>query len=150
MKVIEKKKLWTCPKCGRQFGRKGQVHSCRSFPLELHFKRKPIGKSLYDAFKKKLESNLGSVKTESLECCIHFVSSFTFVAIKILKDRIRIDFALNRPLDSPRIRQKVQMSTNRYLHIIDINNEAAIDEELIEWIREANDKGVRKELLLKK
>jgi hypothetical protein len=32
------------------------------------------------------------------------------------------------------------MSAHRYLHVIDIMKDDNIDEELIEWIREAHDK----------
>jgi hypothetical protein len=138
----EIKKLWTCPKCGRQFERCGQSHSCRPFPLDQHFERKPEGKLLYEKFKKSVKKRIGFFKVESLECCIHFVSTFTFTAIKIFKDKIRVDFSLSRKIKARRIRQHVQMSASRYLYVIDINSETEIDEELMEWIKEAHDKRI--------
>lgn len=87
---------------------------------------------------------MGSFKTESLECCIHFVSIFTFAAIKIFKDKIWIDFSLSRKIKSNRIAKVVQMSAHRYLYVIDIFNEDEIDEELMEWIQEAHDKKSKK------
>ena len=133
-------KLWTCPKCGRQFERHGQSHSCRPFPLALHFEGKPAGKSLYDQLKKAIKKNIGDFKIESLECCIHFVSTFTFAAVKILKSKIRVDFSLERKIRSKRINQFVQMSAHRYLFVVDIMNEGEIDTELLQWIQEAHDK----------
>lgn len=133
-------KLWKCPKCGRQFERHGQSHSCRPFPLEQHFLGKPAGRLLYEKFKEAVKKQVGSFKIESLECCIHFVSTFTFAAVKIFKEKIRVDFSLSRKIKSKRINQYVQMSAHRYLYVIDIMYEDEIDNELMEWIQEANDK----------
>jgi len=132
--------LWTCPTCGRQFERKGQSHSCRVYPLEKHFEHKPVGRVLYEVLRKAVKRRVGAFKIESLECCIHFVSTFTFAAVKIYKDKIWVDFSLSRKIKSKRIIQSVQMSANRHLYAVDITNEDDIDEELMEWIQEAHDK----------
>lgn len=133
-------KLWTCPKCGRQFERQSQTHSCRPFPLEQHFIGKETSKILYEKFKRSVNKKVGSFKIESLECCIHFVSTFTFAAIKILSNKIRVDFSLCSKIKSKRINQYVQMSAHHYLYYIDIEKEADIDAALMEWIQEAHDK----------
>lgn len=132
-------KLWSCPKCGRQFERTGQTHSCNYFPLEQHFAGKPTGKLLYEAFKKEIKNKLGSFKIESLHCCIHFVSTFTFAAVKIYKDKIRIDFSLSRKLTNKRIIEVIQMSAHRYLFVMDVYNETEIDKELTDLINEAHE-----------
>ena len=133
-------KLWKCPKCGRQFKRENQSHSCKNFPLEQHFYRKEKGKMLYEKFRMAVKNQLGSFKIESLECCIHFVSISTFVAIKIFKDKIRIDFSLDHKIDNNQIKKYIQMSANRYLYDVDITNEDEIDGKLMEWIQEAFNK----------
>jgi Domain of unknown function (DUF5655) len=133
-------KLWECPKCGRQFERQGQSHSCKPFDLELHFKGKPEGKLLYEKLKRAVRKEVGSFKVESLECCIHFVSTFTFAAVKIFKDKILVDFALSRKLKSKRFDRFLQLSANRYLYYFDISHADEIDDELLEWIQEAHDK----------
>ena len=84
--------LWTCPKCKRKFERKGQSHSCREFAIERHFEGKPEGKLLYKKLKSAIKQQVGSFKVESLECCIHFVSTFTFAAVKIFKDKIKVNY----------------------------------------------------------
>jgi hypothetical protein len=134
------KQLWQCPKCGRQFERQGQSHSCKPYALELHFKGKITGRLLYDVFKQAVERQIGTFKIESLECCIHFVSTSTFVAVKIFKDKIRVDFSLSRSIKSDRIHHSVQMSAHRFLYEVDILTPAAIDDELMDWIAEAHHK----------
>jgi hypothetical protein len=140
LKTGTKIKLWSCPQCGRQFERKSQPHSCRPYLLAGHFKGKAAGRLLYEKLKKAVKNEMGSFKIESLACCIHFVSTFTFAAVKIFKDMIRVDFSLSRKIKSKRIGQFLQMSAHRYLYVVDIFNEDDIDEELLKWIREAYDK----------
>lgn len=142
------KKLWTCPKCGRQFERQGQSHSCKPYAIEQHFEGRPDEKKLYEQLKRAIKKHVGTFKVESLECCIHLVSTFTFAAIKIMKGRIRVDFALSRKIKDKRIVQEVKMSANRWLYLIDINKEDEIDEELLKWIKEAHDKKSEKEILV--
>lgn len=133
-------KLWKCPKCGRQFERKNQSHSCKNFPLEQHFYRKEKGKMLYEKFRMAVKNQLGSFKIESLECCIHFVSTFTFAAIKIFKEKIQVDFSLDHKIESKQIKKYTQMSANRHLYYINIISEDEIDGELMKWIQEAYNK----------
>jgi hypothetical protein len=136
------KELWTCPKCKRQFEKRNQVHSCNLFSLDKHFKGKEeVARSLYNELKEKIESNIGPFNVESLPCCIHFVSSSyvssTFAAVYALKNKIRIHFALNHKLESPRNDKSSQVSNNRYMHSIDIEKHDEIDEELISWLGQA-------------
>jgi len=138
--VTEKKKLWTCPKCKRKFERQGQSHSCRPYPLALHFERKPEGKVLYDQLRQAMKKELGSFKVESLHCCIHFVSTFTFAAVKIFKTKIRVDFSLSQLIKNDRITQFTQMSAHRWLYGVDVMNEDDIDQELLAWLRQAHNK----------
>lgn len=137
---IKKVKLWKCPNCNRQFEKKGQVHSCKSFPLELHFKNKKESEKLYKKFKAAVKTRVGSFKIESLECCIHFVSTFAFAAVKIFRDKIRIDFSINKKIKSKRFSHIVPMSSKSILYCVDVINEDELDEELLGWIQEAHDK----------
>ena len=137
--TTDKVTLWTCPECGRQFERRGQSHSCSVFPLELHFAGKPAGRLLYEKFKKAVKKQVGTFKIESLECCIHFVSTSTFVAVKIFKSKIQVDFSLADRIKGKRLKLAVQMSAHRYLYYVDIIREDEIDAELMGWIQMAYD-----------
>jgi hypothetical protein len=139
-KRTDTKELWECPKCGRRFEKRNQSHSCKLYPLEQHFTEKINGELLYKKLKLTLEEALGPFKIESLECCIHFVTTFTFAAVKVYKNKISIEFSLNHKENNSRIKQVTPMSKNRFLHCIDILTENEINEELVDWIREARDK----------
>jgi len=134
-----KEKIWTCPHCKRQFERQGQPHSCRVYPLQLHFLGKPAGRTLYELLKKAVKGQVGSFKTESLECCIHWVSTFTFAAVRIMKHKIRVSFSLGRKIKSSRVHDCVQTSANRYICSVDVSSGEEIDDALMKWIQEASE-----------
>jgi hypothetical protein len=135
--IKQKENFWECPKCNRRFQRQHQSHSCKIFPLEKHFEGKNGGKGLYEYLKHKLEKAIGIFTIQSLECCIHFDSNSTFAAIKILKDKIRVEFSLGYKVTNKRIVKVVQLSANQYLHYTIVTNNNEIDNELIEWIKKA-------------
>lgn len=134
-KVKSGKEVWTCPKCGRQFARKGQAHSCKLFPLVNHFRGKPDSEILYRKLKRAVGDTIGPFKVESLQCCIHFVNRYTFAAIVILKNKIRIDFSLARKIRSSRIVKSGLLSASRYLYCVDVSNEREIDGTLLGWMK---------------
>ncbi len=132
------KESWTCPKCQRQFEKRNQVHSCNLYPLDMHFKGKEeVARLLYDKLREQIEKNIGPLKIESLPCCIHFVSTYTFAAVYALRNKIRIHFTLNHKIENIRIKKFAQMSSTKYLHVIDLENLSEINEDLISWLRQS-------------
>jgi hypothetical protein len=65
------------------------------------------------------------------------VNAFTFAAVKIFKDKIRVDFSLEEKVASTKIKKSIQLSVHRYLYYIDIFNENEIDDEMLQWITKA-------------
>ncbi|KKP70035.1 hypothetical protein A2X44_02360 [candidate division CPR3 bacterium GWF2_35_18] len=131
------KKLWKCPRCKREFAKENQTHSCRVYPLEEHFKNKDYAKSVFEYLKGKIEKEVGKLKIESLPCCIHLVSNYTFGAVWAMKDGIRIDFRVDHEIKTKKIYKMVRMSANRFLYYFDIKDKSEIDTEIMNGIREA-------------
>lgn len=92
---------------------------------------------MYYTLKKAVTERVGLFRTESLECCIHLVSRFTFAAIRIMKDHLRVSFTVGRKIKSGRIHDCVQTSANRFIHSVDIGSGEEIDDALLDWIQEA-------------
>jgi hypothetical protein len=132
--------LWTCPKCKRTFQRHGQSHSCRPFPLAQHFENKPAGKLLYQKLRHAVKQTVGPFKVESLECCIHFASTFTFAAVRIFRDKICVDFSLSRNIKNNRLTRRAPVSAHRQMYRAAVLTQEDIDAGLMEWIKEAHDK----------
>jgi hypothetical protein len=130
--------MWQCPKCKREFSKNNQQHSCVKFPLGKHFAGKEkIAKPLFDDYVNKIKKNIGPVKIESLPCCIHLVSSYTFGAVWAMKDKIRIDFRLDKDIKDKKISRKIKISPNRYMYYFDIKEKKEIDKKLIGWVKKA-------------
>jgi len=129
--------MWKCKKCGREFGKKNQSHSCKPYPLSRHFEKKKEAKLLFDALVARLQKTVGPFKTDSVSCCIHLTNPSTFCAVFPMKDRIRVDFALDRCVKSSRLTEPFSMSANRLLYFADVKSAGEIDKELLGWIKEA-------------
>jgi Domain of unknown function (DUF5655) len=134
---MEKEKSWKCPQCGRSFERHNQRHSCKLYPLERHFEEKAGDKMLYDKLIQAIRKEIGSFNIQSLECCIHLESSFTFAAVKIAASKIELHFGLRHKVSNKRFKKVIQLSANRYLYYVDICKADEIDAELLGWIKEA-------------
>ncbi|MBU0731704.1 hypothetical protein KKC88_02390 [Patescibacteria group bacterium] len=127
---------WQCPKCARKFKNKNQAHSCRKFPLKNHFiGKKDIAEPLFDDLTKKIKKEIGPFKIQSLECCIHLDRISSFGAVYALKDGIRIHFASNKPIASPRINKSSKISAQNYMHSLDIHKKSEINKQLINWLK---------------
>ena len=135
--------MWTCPKCKREFQKNNQSHSCVVYPLERHFEGKEFARELFDFYIAKIQKEVGPIKIESLPCCIHLVSSYTFGAVWAMKDKIRIDFRVDKKLTPeelkklPKMYSELQMSPNRYLYHFDIVDSKQISSELLDLIRDS-------------
>ncbi len=132
-----KSNLWSCPKCKREFRSKNQVHSCVFYPIENHFKNKPYSKEIFENLKKEIEVNIGPLKIDSLPCCIHLISNYTFSGVWALKDRIRMDFRTTRKIKSKRILKNYNLFSKYYMNYTEIKTKKDIDKEFLSWIKEA-------------
>lgn len=129
--------MWTCAKCGRIFVRKGQLHSCQKVPLEIHFKDKEKAKEIFDLLMESVNGKIGRCQVISLPCCVHLFGHYDFVAALPKREKLEVRFALDRKLDSPRLKQSVPMSANIIKNCIDVTSVKEIDSELIKWLDEA-------------
>ncbi len=129
--------MWTCSKCGRIFEKSKQPHSCHQVPLEQHFKKKEKAKDLFDSLVKQIKGKIGKCRIISLPCCVHLFGRFDFLAALPKKDKLEIRFALERQLDSQRLKQAVPLSSHVFKNCLDIHTMAEIDQELISWLHEA-------------
>lgn len=129
--------MWTCPNCGREFGRTGQQHSCRTKSIEDHFRNKELAKGLFDGLFAEIEYHIGACRLLCLPCCVHLIGQYDFLAALPKKDRLEIRFALNRELVGARICQTVPVSKHAYKIGIDLHRTEDIDEELLNWLKES-------------
>ncbi len=129
--------MWTCPKCHRIFKNTNQPHTCKSVPPDKHFETKPKAKQLFDLLLRKIGDNVGKFNIISLPCCVHLYGTYDFLAALPKTDRLEIRFALDRKIDSPRLKVCVPMSAKTFKNCFDISTPSQLDHELINWIRQS-------------
>jgi hypothetical protein len=129
--------MWTCSHCGRIFEKQKQPHSCQKIPLEQHFENKEKAKEIFTFLLHAIEKDIGKCHIISLPCCVHLFGTYDFLAALPKKEKLEIRFALDRKLQSQRLKACVPVSANTVKNCIDISSTKEIDNELIGWMREA-------------
>ncbi|MDN5204323.1 DUF5655 domain-containing protein [Fulvivirgaceae bacterium BMA10] len=127
--------MWTCPQCKRTFRNTNQAHSCKQVDKESFFLRRPAHlKKLYDIIKEKV-NGLGEFREEAvLPDVIFFKTKSTFLAIKVKKAWLDIEFFLDHLEDVHPVKKYLQTSKRRFVHLVSIDDEKEIDHQLMDWI----------------
>ena len=130
--------MWTCPKCRRKFRNANQLHSCNLVDKESFFERRPPHfKKLYQIIRDHVK-DLGEFREEAvLPDVIFFKTKSTFLAIKVKKAWLDIEFFLDHLEEEPPVKKYLQTSKRRFAHLVSIDEEEDINNQLIEWIRES-------------
>jgi len=129
--------MWTCPKCGRIFKKTSQPHSCNKIPLEKHFVGKEKAKELFTYLVEQINDNVGKCKIISIPCCVHLFGKYDFLAALPKKDKLEVRFALDRKINSPRLKTCVPMSAKVFKNCFDIGKKEEIDDEFVGWLKQS-------------
>jgi hypothetical protein len=126
--------MWICTKCERKFKSANQFHSCSTNTLESHFLRKPVEiKEIYEKLAGKL-ADIGTLQTSIVKSAIFLKKESTYLEIKVKNDYLLIAFYLDREgLEYPIVRT-LQISKNRFVHVVHLYKSEDIDEQLIKWL----------------
>lgn len=128
--------MWTCSKCGREFKRKDQAHSCRLVSKKSLFEKRPVHlKQLYEKIVKEIKK-FGKYREENLPPdVIFFKTVSTFLAVKVKKDHLTVSFFLEKAEDVPPVSRFLQISKCRVVHRVPIDQPEDINKQLINWMK---------------
>ena len=113
----------------------------------LFFDKHPEALPLYEALEEKILSEIEDVTVKVQTTQISFSNKHNFAFVSFLpvrkaKERpdiyIVVTFGLGYRKESPRIDVAVEPYPNRWTHHMLISKPEEIDDELMEWIREAS------------
>lgn len=105
--------------------------------VENHFSSKdPIVREIYDSVLKAIRK-FGSVLEEPKKTSIHLVNSSALAGVATRKDSLILTVKSDRKLASPRIHKSEQVSASRYHHEVKLRSPAEVDDQLIDWLRDA-------------
>ena len=113
----------------------------------LYFEGKPVELTLYQALFSQMSSAFPQAKVKVQKSQISFYNRHLFAAASIPVRRkkdwpldcLLVTFGLSHPLSSPRIAVAVEPYPNRWTHHVVVSRPEEIDEELMDWLREAYD-----------
>ncbi|MGH8986022.1 MAG: DUF5655 domain-containing protein [Acidimicrobiia bacterium] len=129
---------WTCPECGRKFGKGRQSHDCApALTLEEYFATgPPHERPVYEAVRAHLDT-LDDVYTEPVSVGIFFKRSRTFAQLRPMQKWVALGFLLARKLDHGRLSRKVLGEGNRYYHVVNLHGPDDVDATIRNWLTEA-------------
>ena len=113
----------------------------------LFFDKHPEALPLYEALEEKILSEIEDVTVKVQKTQISFSNKHNFAFVSFLpvrkaKERpdiyIVVTFGLGYRKESPRIDVAVEPYPNRWTHHMLMSKPEEIDDELMEWIREAS------------
>jgi len=81
----------------------------------------------------------GPIKIEPKKTSIHLGNRFGFAGVYTQKKTINLEVHLDHKLMSPRVGKAEQASANRFHHTLKLSSPADVDDELLQWLREAYD-----------
>jgi Domain of unknown function (DUF5655) len=129
---------WNCKRCGRQFANANQNHSCKPpVPIATHFEgRPPWMRTAFDSIAGKMGK---AIRIDGVAKGIHFASRSTFAGITTTKEKLRVEFLLDRVVKSPRVFKTERLGPTRIAHHVELLDAGGADAELIAWLKASRD-----------
>lgn len=128
--------MWACPTCKRSFKNTNQQHTCKLVSKEELFSKRPANlEALYKLVVKEVQQ-FGDYREEMvLPDVIFFKTKSSFLAVKVKKDHLEVEFFLDYKEDNPLFAKFLQTSARRFAYVVKIDGAEEIDKQLVEWMR---------------
>jgi hypothetical protein len=132
---------WSCPKCGRWFGKR-QAHVCApATTTDAWFEgRPPELRAVYEAVARHLRK-LGPVHIEPVSVGFLIKKKRTLIELRPRRVGFAISFILSRDVNDPRIRRKIAMSRGEVAHYVLLLTPKDVDARLRGWLTESYAQG---------
>lgn len=134
---------WSCPECGRRFGRVGQGHECApALTLEEYFAtgpahERPVFDAVWAHLSTLVDDDGAGVHLEPVSVGIFFKRRTTFAQLRPMTRWVALSFGLHRRLTTDRLSRKVVASGSRFHHVINLDEPSQVDDEVRAWLTEA-------------
>lgn len=135
---------WTCPECGRSFGRNRQMHDCApGLSIDEYFSSGPVHeRPIFDAVMAHLES-VGDVHLDIVSVGIFLKNPRKFAELRP-KDRwVAVSFTLDRRATHPLITRQVVEYSGKFWHVANVATADQVDDAMRELLTEAYELAAR-------
>jgi hypothetical protein len=139
--------MWPCPRCGRTFANRNQIHTCRELgTIDAHFEGADADvRAAFDAVLAAVES-LGPVTVLPERTRIALHARMSFAAFMPRLHWLDGHVVLARRLSSSRFRSIEQFSPRNVLHAFRLAGPDEVDAEVQAWLAEAYRVGLQEHL----
>ena len=139
--------MWECPRCGRDFANRNQVHTCaRLADLDRHFDGSdPVVRAIFDQVL-AVVSALGPVRVLPEKTRIALQVRMSFAAFMPRVHWLNGHLVLARRSGSPRFLKAEELSPRNVVHTFRLASPADVDAEFTSWLSEAYRVGCQQHL----
>jgi hypothetical protein len=129
---------WTCPRCGRQFGRARQSHDCQpGGTLDDSFVGCPPGfREAYDAIAAHLRT-LGPLHEDAVQVGVFLKADRKLAEVRPMVRALELTVYLPRVVEHLRIGRRIPISAGTTVHAVKLHDATDIDDQLRDWLTEA-------------
>lgn len=130
---------WTCPECGRRFGRANQSHGCApAMTADAYFAERPDNdRRIYEAVMACLEKLGDDVTADFVHVGVLFKRTRTFAELRPKREGMSLAFLLSRVVEDDRIVKVLKTSAHRAAHVVDVTGPRDVDRVVRGWLAEA-------------
>lgn len=128
---------WTCPVCKREFRHANQWHSCARLSPEDHLRKASARvAAMYEKLLRDIRT-LEGVNIDAVKAGIMVKAPATFLAVKVKKDRLEIEFQLGREAPIDVVYKSLRISKKRFLHRAVLEEPPDVSAELLRCLKES-------------
>ena len=139
--------LWECPRCGRSFANRHQVHTCALLgSLDRHFAgTAPEVRATFDRVLAEVTA-IGPVQVLPERTRIALQVRMSFAAFTPRRRWLSGHLVLDRHIGSPRFLRVQELSRRNVVHTFRLASPAEVDAEFAGWLAEAYRVGCQQHL----
>lgn len=135
--------LWTCPRCGREFGERGASHDCRGRDRAEYAATTLFSSSaphVYDLFMRfaAMAASLGVVEIKVERTRIDFCDQMVFAIACAERDALLVGLIFCELENRPRFMSIEQQDDGSWLHMLRVAKPGDLDAELAGWLERAH------------
>lgn len=129
---------WTCPACDREFAVAGQAHVCvPGGTVAESFDGRPAYQlAAYQAMVDHL-GTLGPVHVDPVRVGVFLRRVRKFAEVRPKARSLSLALWLPRTVDHPRVARRIQVSTDRVVHMVKLTAVEQVDDQLRAWLTES-------------
>jgi hypothetical protein len=130
--------IWTCPECGRKFGRHKQSHECApAMSVDEYFSTgPPHERPIFEAVMAHVDG-LGDVHVEPVSVGIFLKHGRRFAELRPMQKWVALSFSLRQRVSHRLIVRKPIAYHGRYWHTANVRSPADVDDDIRGLLTEA-------------